>query len=114
MFSENYSSSAVGAYKITNLSCSIDSTEINNQQTYGFSVTVPGRLVKVNSENISFNWQVLDPRTNAQANLNDGIFTIKQWDIVNLCEEKQLCLENVNNKQCHKEATFFKNTDCYC
>ena len=47
-------------------------------------------------------------------NLNDDIFTIKQWDIVNLCEEKQLCLENVNNKQCHKEATFFKNTDCYC
>ena len=44
-------------------------------------------------------------------NLNDDIFTIKQWDIVNLCEEKQLCLENVNNKQCHKEAKFFKNTD---
>jgi len=75
MFSENYSSSAVGAYKITNLSCSIDSAEINNQQTYGFSVTVPGRLVKINSENISFNWEVLDPQTNAQANLNDGVFS---------------------------------------
>jgi hypothetical protein len=47
-------------------------------------------------------------------NLNDNVFTIKQWDIVSLCEEKQMCQENVKNKMCQKEAKFFKNSNCYC
>ena len=47
-------------------------------------------------------------------NLNHNIFTIKQWDIVNLCEDKQLCQENTKNKICQREAKFFKNSNCYC
>lgn len=47
-------------------------------------------------------------------NLTDDVFTIKQWDVVNLCEEKQLCQEIVKGKVCQKEAKFIKNGDCYC
>lgn len=47
-------------------------------------------------------------------NLTNNVFTIKQWDIVNLCEEKQLCKEIIKNKSCQKEAKFIKNDECYC
>ena len=76
MFIENSSSNlANGAYKLQNLTCNIDSTEITNQQEYGFATTVPARLIKVNSQNLSFNWNVIDPVTQSQANLNDGVFS---------------------------------------
>jgi hypothetical protein len=47
-------------------------------------------------------------------NLTNEIFTIKQWDVINLCEEKQICQEIVKNKLCKKEAKFIKNGNCYC
>jgi len=47
-------------------------------------------------------------------NLTNGIFNIKQWDVLSLCEEKQLCQEVVKNKKCQKEAKFTKNNECYC
>ena len=48
----------------------------------------------------------------------DAIFTIKFWDVINLCEEKKICEFNIKNKkdyiQCTKEAKYHKNNHFYC
>jgi hypothetical protein len=49
-------------------------------------------------------------------NLKDGVFIIKQWDVINLCEEKPKCIEinSKNSKPCDKDAKYFKNQNYYC
>ena len=50
---------------------------------------------------------------------SDAIFTIKFWDVINLCEEKSnKCEFNIKNKkdngQCNKDAKYHKNNHFYC
>ena len=50
---------------------------------------------------------------------SDAIFTIKFWEVINLCEEKtNMCEFTIKNKkdykQCNKEAKYHKNNHFYC
>ena len=49
----------------------------------------------------------------------DEKYSIKYWDVINLCEEKiNICEFNIKNKkdykQCNKEAKYHKNNHFYC
>ena len=48
---------------------------------------------------------------------NDLNYTIKIWDVINLCNEKNYCCGEINkktNKSCNKKAKFTKNNKYYC
>lgn len=45
---------------------------------------------------------------------NDNNLEIKQWEVIDLCNEKTKCIEIKNNKTCNKPAKYYKNNEYYC
>lgn len=41
-------------------------------------------------------------------------FEIKQWEVINLCNETSKCIEIKNGKTCNKSAKYYKNNEYYC
>lgn len=39
---------------------------------------------------------------------------IKQWEVIDLCNENLKCIEIKNNKTCNKFAKYYKNNEYYC
>lgn len=45
---------------------------------------------------------------------NENKIKIKQWEVIDLCNEKSKCIEIKNDKHCNKPAKYFKNNEYYC
>ena len=44
----------------------------------------------------------------------DNNFTIKQWEVIDLCKEGDKCTEIKDGKKCIKNAKYYKYNDYYC
>ena len=41
-------------------------------------------------------------------------FSVKKWDVINLCPEVPRCSAIVKQRICNKKASFIKNNTCFC
>ena len=47
-------------------------------------------------------------------NFENDVVSIKEWNVVNLCDEQYLCEMNVESEICNKEAKYCKSNKYYC
>jgi len=45
---------------------------------------------------------------------SDNDLQIKQWEVIDLCNEKTKCIEIKKDKPCNKPAKYYKNNEYYC
>ena len=96
-----------GVYVFSGLTCTLDSSAVNNIQDYGFPISTPAVLVNVYSDKFSIGWSVLNPNTNNIADLNDGVFSYFTVQLL----DKTNKLVSVLNSSLRNSTYFFDSSN---